>query len=89
MEEVIQPFVQFGVAGLMGLLWVWERLYSRRRELQLDQAHQRLAEQREQLDVLAQLIRQNTAAIERFDCTQLRLIQLLETMQQALRRQVA
>ena len=32
--ESIEPLTQFGAAGLMGALWIWERLLSRRRERQ-------------------------------------------------------
>lgn len=76
--DLFREFAQFGVAGLMGVLWIWERLHSRRRENQLSEAHARLTDDREHLDVLIELVRQNTAAIERFDRTQTHLIELLE-----------
>lgn len=78
--DVIQPLTQFGVAGLMGLLWVWERLMSRKRETQLNEAHVRLEHQHHELSVLVKLVRQNTRAIVRFDRTQLQLKELLEKM---------
>lgn len=83
MEEVISPQIvehltQFGVAGLMGVLWVWERLLSRRRERQLSEAHDRMVGEREQLSVLIELVRRNTQALERFDQTQARLLELIE-----------
>jgi C4-dicarboxylate-specific signal transduction histidine kinase len=56
---------QFGAAGLMGALWVWERLHSRLREQQLSQAHDRLTAQRESLDALCELVRESTRATER------------------------
>ncbi|MEX0775199.1 MAG: hypothetical protein WD042_05735 [Phycisphaeraceae bacterium] len=81
MFDHFDQLTQFGVAGLMGALWVWERLYSRRRERQLSEAHERLTSDREHLAVLVALVQKNTAAIERFDRTQTQLTRLLERMQ--------
>ena len=78
-------FTKFGVAGLMGALWLWERLYSRKREQQLTEAHQQLTAQQQELHVLTDLVRQNTAAIERFEQTQQRIADLLDRMDQARR----
>lgn len=78
--ESIQNATQFGVAGLMGALWLWERLYSRKREQELTQAHQRLTAQGQELQMLIDLVHRNTAAIERFDQTQQRVADLLEKL---------
>lgn len=83
--ESLQNMTQFGVAGLMGALWLWERLYSRKREQELTQAHQRLMAQQLELQTLIDLVSRNTAAIERFEQTQQRLADLLERMDQARR----
>ncbi|MEO0474483.1 MAG: hypothetical protein AAF085_00745 [Planctomycetota bacterium] len=80
-----ESMTQFGVAGLMGALWLWERFYSRKREQQLTEAHQRLTAQRQELHVLTDLVRQNTAAIERFEQSQERIAEVLERMDQARR----
>ncbi len=85
--ELIQPLTQFGVAGLMGVLWVWERVNSRKREDQLDDAHRRLMRQRDEVDVLIELVQRNTTAVERFEKTQSELRKLLEGMNDAMRRQ--
>lgn len=85
----INAFTQFGVAGLMGTLWVWERHLSRRREAQLSEAHRRLMAQEQELRVLVHLVKRNTRAIERFDHTQSRLNNLLEKMYERLPRQAA
>jgi hypothetical protein len=87
--EFLQPLTQFGVAGLMGLLWVWERLMSRRRETQLNEAHHRLMSQQHELGVLVKLVRQNTRAMVRFDQTQLQLKKLLEKMHNEIDRKAA
>lgn len=87
--ESIESLTQFGVAGLMGLLWTWERWFSRRRERELSEAHQRLVGQREALDTLIGLVQRNTEAIERFESTQQGLKTLLERMQSQADRRVA
>ncbi len=79
--EIIQPLAQFGVAGLMGLLWVWERRLSRAREQQLSDTHLRLMQEREEVRVLTDLVSQNTHAITRFDQTLTQAMALLERMQ--------
>ena len=82
---VFDSLAQFGVAGLMGALWLWERFYSRKREQQLTEAHRQLTAQQQELRVLTDLVRQNTAAIERFEQTQQRIADLLERMDQSRR----
>lgn len=80
LEPIADALTQFGVAGLMGALWVWERSMSRRRESQLSATHERLMAQRYQLRELVRTLHRNTRAIERFDLTQARLRDLLERM---------
>lgn len=80
-QGLVEPLTQFGVAGLMGALWVWERLSSRRREAQLTEAHERLMGQRMELKVLVRLVRQNTEAIEGFRQAQRQVGQILERME--------
>lgn len=81
----IDAMTQFGVAGLMGALWLWERLYSRRRERELTEAHQQLSAQQRELEALIGLVQRNTAAIERFEQTQSRLIELIDGLTVARR----
>lgn len=85
----IEALTQFGVAGLMGALWVWERWLSRRREAQLNAAHETLTHQRQELRVLVRLVRRNTQAIERFDQTQRQIRTLLERMHDEQTRKAA
>jgi hypothetical protein len=87
--DAIQPLAQLGVAGLMGMLWVWERLMSRKREAQLNEAHQQLMSQQHELRVLVKLVRQNTRAMSCFDQTQKQLKQLLEKMHHEIDRHAA
>ncbi len=85
--EFIKAVAQFGVAGLMGVLWIGERTLSRRRENQLDQAHARLIKQREEIEALVKLVQRNTDVIARFDATQVHLMQTLEKLHETLLHQ--
>ena len=87
--EMIEPLTQFGVAGLMGVLWVWERLLSRRRERQLSEAHDQLRSGRRELHELFELVRRNTRAIEQFQQTQNQLQDLLDRMHDEINKRAA
>lgn len=82
--QAIEPLTQFGAAGLMGALWVCERLLSRRRERQLTETHLLITGQQQHLKVLVKLVRRNTQALERFSESQQRLNDLLEKAQDAI-----
>lgn len=82
--DLIEPLTQFGAAGLMGALWMWERLLSRRRERQLTEAHVLVTGQQQHLHVLVKIVRRNTQALERFSESQQRLNDLLEKVQHAI-----
>lgn len=82
----MQELAQFGVAGLMGVLWVWERMHSRRREEQLSEAHARLMERETQLSVLVDLVKQNTRAVTEFERVQKRMCELLEGINHEIQR---
>jgi hypothetical protein len=81
---MIEAMAQFGVAGLMGALWVWERGYSRRREQQLTAAHERLTRSQEHLRVMIHTVRRNTEALIEFERTQRRLGEILEAIRHAI-----
>ena len=89
MVEMWPNLAQFGVAGLMGALWMGERFLSRKREAELTAAHERLMEQRRELRVLVQLVRQNSQALASFDQTQRELMKLLEKIDRDMPRRVA
>jgi len=84
---VNETLLQFGVAGLMGMLWMWERTHSRRRDQQLSQAHDQLMRREEQFRVMLSLVRKNTRALVEFERTQRRLGQVLEGIRNAMRQQ--
>jgi hypothetical protein len=61
----LEQFLNFGAAGLMGAMWLWERRTSQKRELQLDEAHARILADRVMLAELLDVVRRNTEAITR------------------------
>ncbi len=85
-ESILQPMAQFGVAGLMGILWVIERRHSNQRERELSEAHQRLMEHRTELSELIGVVRDNTAAMTALQEGQARLARTCEQITAALRR---
>ncbi len=68
---------QFGVAGLIGWMWLAERRTAAVRDKQLSDAHDRILDQRAALDLLVSVIDHNTRAMTALEHTQLRLIDLL------------
>ena len=84
--ELLEPLTQFGAAGLMGALWVWERLHSRRRERQLDATHEQVMKQQRELRELVQLVRRNTQAMNHFERTQTQLKGTLERIHDEMQR---
>ncbi|MEE9212267.1 MAG: hypothetical protein V3U29_06400 [Phycisphaeraceae bacterium] len=89
LNGALGALTQFGAAGLMGVLWVWERRMSRQREQQLDDAHARLMQQREHLHVMVRLVQRNTRAIERFIQTQIQLNQVLQKVHDEIKQKAA
>ena len=70
-------YAQFGVAGLMGGLWWWERKYSRQREDELTQAHQALMDTREHLTAVLDALQGNTKVISDFTAVQNEILRVL------------
>lgn len=64
--SIISDLTSFGAAGLMGAMWLIERRLSRRRESQLDDAHNRICRDEERLDMLTDVVGRNNAAIVKF-----------------------
>ena len=74
----VMNVMQFGVAGLMGALWWWERRYSRQREDQLTQAHEALMAQKEHLNALLAALEGNTKVIAEFTSVQGEILKALK-----------
>ncbi|MCL2640315.1 MAG: hypothetical protein FWD53_05675 [Phycisphaerales bacterium] len=75
----VMNVMQFGVAGLMGALWWWERRYSRQREDQLTEAHAALMAQKEHLNALLAALEGNTKVIAEFTSVQGEILKALKT----------
>ena len=87
--EAATTFAQFGVAGLMGALWVWERMMSRKRDTQLNATHEKVMRQQQELRTLIRLVHRNTRAIEQFNQTQKQIHKLLEKINDEMPRKAA
>jgi hypothetical protein len=70
-------YAQFGVAGLMGALWWWERKYSRQREDELTAAHKAILGQQEHLSALLEALQGNTKVIGEFTAVQGEILRVL------------
>ena len=66
-----------GVAGLMGLMWFWERKTSQTREQQLDEAHARIMADHVLLDQLIAVVRSNSDAMSKLTATQEQLVRTI------------
>lgn len=62
--ELMAALAQFGTAGLIGALWLWERRSASERERQLREAHERLIDSRVTLEALLGVVRANTEALQ-------------------------
>lgn len=61
--NIVTMATQFGVSGLIAWMWLTERRAATQRDRDLSQAHERLVEQRVQLDALMALVADNTRAV--------------------------
>jgi len=68
---------QFGVAGLIGWMWLTERRSALDRDKQLDDAHTMLTQSQKGLDVLLKALDDNTRAITALESAQRGLIDAL------------
>lgn len=76
--ETALHFTQFGTAGLVAWMWLTERRGAAARERQLAEAHDRLMEQRVQLDALMRVVGENVRAAAALEDGQRALRALLE-----------
>jgi len=64
---ILDYLMNFGAAGLMGMMWLFERRNSVKRDTQLDEAQTRILADKLQVEALMTLVRQNTEALTRLD----------------------
>ena len=61
--EIMGALAQFGVAGLIGWMWLSERRGAQERERQIAEAHAEIWRERQSLASLIRLVEQNTRAL--------------------------
>lgn len=76
---------QYGVAGMMGVLWFLERRHSTQRERELSEAHGVLVGQRAELNVLIGVVKENSVAMTSLERSQGRLVSVCEEIADFLR----
>ncbi len=75
----VEPLAPLGIAGVMGGLWLKERLLSQKRDTELSQAHNRMMQERIEIEALVALVRKNTTMLHRLVRTQEHLIRQIRT----------
>lgn len=76
--EALASLTQFGVAGLIGWMWIVERRAAAVRDRQVQEAHDRMLADKTRLEVLVQALRDNTRALTALEVGQRGFIVLLE-----------
>ena len=89
LDGTVTALTQFGAAGLIGMLWVFERRHAPTRDRQLNESHQKLVGQERELDALLTVVKENTRAISTLEQGQRRLIDLLEHLRRSKSADVA
>lgn len=68
--DVASAAAQFGVAGLIGWMWLCERRAAAARERQLTELHERLVRERSHLRLVVRTLRANTRALTALEAGQ-------------------
>lgn len=76
--ELLTTLTQFGVAGLIGWMWLTERRASAERERQLTEAHARILRESEHRTALVDALRDCTRAMVALECGQRALGALID-----------
>jgi hypothetical protein len=79
-SALIPELASFGAAGLMGMMWLWERKQSFRYERQIREAHSRILRDEQRLAKLTQVVEQNTAALTRMTESQRMMMDTLRDL---------
>lgn len=76
--ELMAAFAQFGVAGLIGWMWLSERRSTGERERQIDETHRRLMDQEHDRAALFGVVRDATRAMAAVEAGQRALASAIE-----------
>ena len=82
--DIVGAIAQFGVAGLIGWMWLSERRAASAREHQLHEAHERIRADRQAIDVLVGLARESTRALTGVEHQQRELSGAIERLNRTL-----
>jgi len=77
-SALVAHAAQFGAAGLIAWMWLAERRGAVVRERQLGESHERLMEQRVQLDALLRVVQEQARAVAALEATQRAMVSALE-----------
>jgi hypothetical protein len=69
-QELMSMATQFGATGLIAWMWLTERRHSSARDRQISEAHERMLEQRTQLEQLVSVIGEVTRAVSAVEAGQ-------------------
>jgi len=77
---IVGDLTSFGAAGLMGMMWLWERRQNRVYEQRLGDSHARILRDEQRLEQLTKVVEQNTAALTRFNESQRVMIETIKDL---------
>ena len=83
--EAVSSLTQFGIAGLVGCMWIVERRAAGARERLVQEAHDRLIADRTRLGVLVQALRDNTRALTALEVGQRGIAEALRGLGEPVR----
>jgi hypothetical protein len=75
--EIAAAMVQFGTAGLIGWMWLTERRAAGEREKQLEEAHEKLMQERVVVQAFLETMRENTRVLSQVEAGQRALLTTL------------
>ncbi len=78
--ELMAAFAQFGVAGLIGWMWLSERRSNAGRERQIDETHRRLMDQEQDRAALFGVVRDSARAMASIESGQRALVAAVERL---------
>jgi hypothetical protein len=78
--DIATALAQFGVAGLIGWMWLTERRAGATREKQLSELHDRLMQERTHTGVLIRVVCENTRALTALEVGQRAVASALERL---------
>jgi biopolymer transport protein ExbB/TolQ len=84
--ELAAAVAQFGAAGIVGWMWLSERRAAAVREKQLAEAHERLINERQNLDVVLRALENSTRTLTALEVGQRQVVELLTRLTSVSRR---